>query len=163
MGLALPNLDRIGFKTVSGFVLLRDGEKLTPQKANYYGYNLSGIVYPRTGTSDLGLEGHFISPVDIYKPITDSEVAVPSDMMAIGDSFYGGAEFPRGKLGKGTPADNMLTYGNTLIRHQGRANVVFCDGHVESPTLQFLFEDTSDAALVRWNRDHQPHREKLSP
>jgi hypothetical protein len=34
---------------------------------------------------------------------------------------------------------------------------------VESPTLQFLFEDTSDAALSRWNRDHQPHREKLSP
>jgi len=44
-----------------------------------------------------------------------------------------------------------------------KANVVFCDGHVESPTLQFLFEDTSDAALARWNRDHLPHREKLSP
>jgi prepilin-type processing-associated H-X9-DG protein len=48
-------------------------------------------------------------------------------------------------------------------RRQGKANVVFCDGHVESPTLQFLFEDTSDAALSRWNRDHLPHREKLSP
>jgi prepilin-type processing-associated H-X9-DG protein len=56
-----------------------------------------------------------------------------------------------------------LRYGNTLTRHQGKANVVFCDGHVESPTLQFLFEDTSDAALSRWNRDHLPHREKLSP
>jgi prepilin-type processing-associated H-X9-DG protein len=54
--------------------------------------------------------------------------------------------------------------GSFLIaRHQGKANVMFCDGHVESPTLQFLFEDTSDAALVRWNRDHLPHREKLSP
>jgi len=45
---------------------------------------------------------------------------------------------------------------------KGKANVVFCDGHVESPTLQFLFEDTSDASLSRWNRDHLPHREKLS-
>jgi hypothetical protein len=44
-----------------------------------------------------------------------------------------------------------------------KANVVFCAGHVESPTLQFLFEDTRDAALARWNRDHLPHREKLSP
>ena len=44
---------------------------------------------------------------------------------------------------------------------KGKANVVFCDGHVESPTLKFLFEDTSDAALVRWNLDHLPHREKL--
>jgi hypothetical protein len=33
----------------------------------------------------------------------------------------------------------------------------------KSPTLSFLFADTSDAALSRWNRDHQPHREKPSP
>jgi prepilin-type processing-associated H-X9-DG protein len=45
----------------------------------------------------------------------------------------------------------------------GKANVVFCDGQVESPTLQFLFADTSDAALGRWNRDHLPHRERLAP
>ena len=49
------------------------------------------------------------------------------------------------------------------LRHQNKANVVFCDGHVESPTLNFLFADTSDAALSRWNRDHQPHRERLVP
>lgn len=48
-------------------------------------------------------------------------------------------------------------------RHQGKANVVICDGHAESPTLQFLFDDTRAAALSRWNRDHLPHREKLSP
>jgi hypothetical protein len=46
--------------------------------------------------------------------------------------------------------------------------VVLCDGHVESPTLKFLFEDTSDAALARWKSlqtatNHLPHREKLSP
>jgi hypothetical protein len=29
--------------------------------------------------------------------------------------------------------------------------------------LEFLFEDTSEVALARWNRDHLPHREKLSP
>jgi prepilin-type processing-associated H-X9-DG protein len=52
---------------------------------------------------------------------------------------------------------------HALLKFVGKANVVFCDGHVESPTLKFLFEDTSDAALVRWNRDHLPHREKLSP
>ena len=46
---------------------------------------------------------------------------------------------------------------------KGKANVVFCAGHLESPTLNFLFADTSDAALARWNRDHLPHREKLSP
>jgi hypothetical protein len=38
----------------------------------------------------------------------------------------------------------------------------FCDSQVELPTLKFLFADTSDAALRRWNRDHQPHRERLA-
>ena len=81
-------------------------------------------------------------------------------MMAIGDSF---ATASLGlSLGLISP-QKIRNINGMLSRHQGRANVVFCDGHVESPTLQFLFEDTSDAALVRWNRDHQPHREKLSP
>jgi prepilin-type processing-associated H-X9-DG protein len=48
-------------------------------------------------------------------------------------------------------------------RHQDKAKVLFCDGHVESPTLQFLFEDTGDEALSPWNRDHLPHLEKLAP
>jgi prepilin-type processing-associated H-X9-DG protein len=63
----------------------------------------------------------------------------------------------------GLALQGFLTDNSTYARHQGKANVVFCDGHVESPTLQFLFEDTSDEALSRWNRDHLPHREKLSP
>jgi prepilin-type processing-associated H-X9-DG protein/prepilin-type N-terminal cleavage/methylation domain-containing protein len=128
-----------------------------------YGYNTLGIlpVGAMNRTDNYGLQGHFVSPVDIYTPITDSEVAVPSDMMAIGDSFYGGIELLRGKLGQGTPAEDMLACGNVLARHQGKANVLFCDGHVESPKLKFLFADTSDAALVRWNRDHLPHRDRL--
>jgi prepilin-type processing-associated H-X9-DG protein len=98
--------------------------------------------------------------------VSESEVANPSDMMAIGDGFYGG----NGVLHEGWHL--WRTYGFTdylgstkssYARHQGKANVVFCDGHVESPTLPFLFTDTSDAALSRWNRDHQPHRELLAP
>jgi len=83
-----------------------------------------------------------------------SEVVVPSDMMAIGDCFEANFLLRRSSI------EFFESCGNVLTRHQGKANVVFCDGHVESPTLNFLFEDTSDTALVRWNRDHQPHRAK---
>ncbi len=76
-------------------------------------------------------------------------------MMAIGDCFEANAMLMRRNLSW------LEDFGNTLTRHQGKANVVFCDGHVESPTLNFLFVDTNSAALVRWNRDHQPHPEKL--
>ena len=118
----------------------------------YYGYNAFGMLPVGNNTNTPGLLGHGTENQSIRTPIRDSEVLAPTDMMAIADS------------------DDMafmrsLDYDfyHRVLRHGNKANVVFCDGHVESPTLQFLFADTSDAALVRWNRDHLPHREKLSP
>lgn len=127
----------------------------TDAEAAYYAYNSFGLGNNRTNS--LGLSGHFLSDSDVYVPVRESEVIVPSDMMAIGDSFAGDVGLMRENL------DYLKGEGNTVARHQGRANVVFCDGHVESPTLQSLFVDTGDEALSRWNRDHLPHREKLSP
>jgi prepilin-type processing-associated H-X9-DG protein len=89
---------------------------------------------------------------ELFTPVAESQVAAPSDMMAIGDSVS--MTFMRILYSKDSESGK---------RHNNKLNVVFCDGHVESPTLKFLFEDTGDAALVRWNRDHLPHREKLSP
>jgi prepilin-type processing-associated H-X9-DG protein/prepilin-type N-terminal cleavage/methylation domain-containing protein len=123
-----------------------------------YGYNC-GNVDPNDldYTNWPGLGGLYSRVSHTFIPIPESDVIAPSDMMAIGDSFDGTIILSRVAV-----AENAK-YGNILTRHQGNANVVFCDGHVESPTLQFLFEDTSDDALSRWNRDHLPHREKLSP
>ena len=125
-----------------------------------YGYNWCGLN-SAGNTGSLGLGGRNISTLGpLPPPVGESEIIAPSDMMAIGDEFDGDNVIQRAMwiyTGKSSRT------GNTFARHQGKANVVFCDGHVESPTLQFLFEDTSDAALVRWNRDHLPHREKLAP
>ena len=126
-----------------------------------YGYNSYGLNYIANGgawVGSLGLSGHYDSNSSSYTPINESEIASPTEMIAIADGFTGGVAFEHENLVELTDFN-----GNTPVRHQGKANVVFCDGHVESPTLQFLFEDNSDAALVRWNRDHLPHREKLSP
>ena len=137
-----------GVKTSSSF----------PAEGQYgsYGYNSFGMRPPPSGDA-LGLGGHIlktgagISP----PPVTETEVVQPSQMMAIGETFSGGIDFLRFDL------QHLEQAYNAPSRHQGKANVVFCDGHVESPTLQFLFENTSDAALVRWNRDHLPHRDRL--
>lgn len=37
--------------------------------------------------------------------------------------------------------------------------MAFCDGHVESQTIQFLFIDKNDETLRQWNRDNEPHWE----
>jgi len=131
-----------------------------------YGYNAYGMNRASGDPSSLGLGGHS-SRLSDYSPVNESEVVSPSEMIALGDGFSGDKGIIRDGGG-----DMSRAYGTTdfrgstaraYARHQGQANVVFCDGHVESPTLKFLFEDTSDAALARWNRDHLPHREKLSP
>lgn len=135
----------------------------------YYGYNVDGFR-SNTETNSLGLGGHYIwigPDFPKYSPVNEFEVFSPSEMMALGDGLIGGNNVISDGTSVLRRTDVVQDYlGSTkraYARHQGKANVVFCDGHVESPTLQFLFEDTSDAALVRWNRDHLPHREKLSP
>jgi prepilin-type processing-associated H-X9-DG protein/prepilin-type N-terminal cleavage/methylation domain-containing protein len=147
-----------------------------PESKGYlsYGYNAYGMTLS-TDTNSLGLGGHRVwdpprnpnGPDTPAPSVTESEVINPAEMMAIGDSFYGDNNIINdGRLAIGRTRGLRDEFGSTKrshTRHQGKANVVFCDGHVESPTLKFLFEDTSDAALVRWNRDHLPHREKLSP
>jgi prepilin-type N-terminal cleavage/methylation domain-containing protein/prepilin-type processing-associated H-X9-DG protein len=125
-----------------------------------YGYNGYGLSSAKD-TNILGLGGHKPIAGAFAPPVSESEIATPSEMIAIGDGFKGG----NGAVVDGVFAlwrtyqaqDYLSSTKRSYSRHKGNANVVFCDGHVESPTLRFLFEDTSDAALVRWNRDHLPH------
>lgn len=120
-----------------------------------YSYNACGVSGLNPRNQYLGLSGQPISRAEGCVPIKESEVVCPSDTMAMGDSFDGDHVFGRGFL---THKENV---GFASSRHAGKVDIVFCDGHVESPPLKMVFEDTNDAALVRWNRDHQPHRERL--
>ena len=129
----------------------REESNLPADEIDSYGYNAYGVG--GNFTNSPGLLGHLIPPHFGFAGIGESEVFAPSEMMAIGDSLNGSSYFGRWP---------HLAHSKTPpSRHQGKANVVFCDGHVESPTIQFLFEDTSDYALSRWNRDHLPHRDRL--
>lgn len=133
-----------------------------------YGYNSYGMsAISDTIMFGLGEHGGHRINGTFAPPVTESEIANPSEMMAIGDGFKGDHKI----IVDGVfilwriygLKDEFGSTKRSYSRHQGKANVVFCDGHVESPTLKFLFENTSDDALRRWNRDHLPHREKLSP
>lgn len=116
------------------------------------GYNGPAAMNPKYAA--LGLYGAYHPGSLSITPVAESEVVSPSQMMAVGDSVVGGLDFMRQDL-------KYLEQHGASARHRGRLNVVSCDGHVESPTLKFLFQDTSDDALSRWNRDHQPHRDRL--
>jgi prepilin-type processing-associated H-X9-DG protein len=136
-----------------------------PEIAGYvdYGYNLWGIS-PPSDPSPLGLGGLQRSNA---QPVLGSAIIKPADTLALGDGFSGA----KGVLQDGayflwrTPRleDYPGSTARSNSRHQGRANVIFCDGHVEALSLRTMFTDDSDSSLQRWNRDHEPHREKLAP
>lgn len=135
-----------------------------------YGYNAYGLS-ANSSTKNLGLGGHYgwhAGPDgSMAPPVKDSEVTSPSQLVELGDGFEGGKGIVRDGVGllhrNGRVQDYLGSTKRSYSRHRGKANLVFCDGHVESPTLKSLFDDTSDSALARWNRDHQPHRDQLSP
>lgn len=107
-----------------------------------YGYNCNGMS-PRTASNSFGLGGQHISIIGSQRSlpaISQSEVAIPSDMMEIGDGFKGG-----GSVIQDGWQYLWRTYGvqevngwigstkRAYSRHQGKVNVVFCDGHVNRP------------------------------
>jgi len=116
-----------------------------------YGFNICGTA--KSGPAGLGL-GAEIGPqpegTTTYRPVRESEVAIPGDMIATGDYLESSSQ--HGEIAFHYP----LTFVSN--RHSGGGNVVFCDGHVEYGK-QAAWMKASDSARKRWNRDHQPHPE----
>ena len=149
-----------------------------------YGYNANGVQF---GLSPLGLGGYLTDPsnTNSIKVITDSTVVAPTDMVELGDAnlmwvlppilqaFYGITGpvsydgYARLDISSRDTTENPGFGGSAGIlqatrqRHRGRFNVVFCDGHLESPTDALLFQKT-DLGLSRWNNDHLPHANLLT-
>ena len=112
-----------------------------------YGYNAFGSLSIGNVTNNLGLLGHYSESSQSLTPIREAEVANSAGMIAIGEADV--VTFMR-----------ALNYDlvSGLPRHQGKLNVLFCDGHVEGLKPTSLFTETSDVALSLWNRDHTSHR-----
>lgn len=136
-----------------------------------YGYNSQGFAIngtnglPVSGTDWNGLGGNALAMFDLAnppKPILESEVVQPSEMIALGDGMVGWKDTIRDGthvLGRTTQAVEFHgSSARSRKRHQGSANIVFADGHLERISLESLFAEDSDLALRRWNRNNQPVR-----
>jgi prepilin-type N-terminal cleavage/methylation domain-containing protein/prepilin-type processing-associated H-X9-DG protein len=147
------------------------GEPTTPHgnfvnSFSSYGYNAQGASVGTRGfnATRLGLGPGY--PVDIYGSfhplVRDQDVAVPSDMIAIGDGFE---PYDRGKTKESSWLSRWTTWAHfggepgdqAYRRHEGNLNLLFCDGHVEAHPVKKIFYDQSDVWLSRFNRDHLPH------
>lgn len=126
-----------------------------------YGYNEKGTGWIPGAVQDLGLGARRLrGPPQTYGPgpiiwIKESRVRVPSDMIAIADSY----EEAKGSSTMIYPEDPwMPELANFGSVHNHGANVAFCDGHVEYGKTKNWIKPT-DAGRRRWNNDNQPHPE----
>ncbi len=136
------------------------------QPVGSYGYNIGGVG-ANWSQQDLGLGGgvNMVHPqiIGTHEP----RVRVSDDMIALGDAYAAdnsGRIWPdHGVVGINFRGINSGLTDQANKRHHGKLNIVFCDGHTLAPKVQALLFNHSDEALRRWNNDHEPHRELLSP
>lgn len=127
-----------------------------------YAYNASGTAKLQSA-SNLGLGGYVN---DGFRATSESRVLAPADLIAVGDVAAGPTTelppgFPIRKTFAGASNFDICSTNRTLwpgIGHNGRANMLFCDGHVESDR-QARWIAASESFRRRWNNDHLPHTE----
>jgi len=136
-----------------------DGKSILYEQG--YGYNALGTAWHGTSQGALGLgriwrgrtdfDGRVIS--DETLEVSPLIVQAPSEMIAIADTEHEWADAISPYF---LPEDNhFFSIGNL---HNGGANAVFCDGHVEY-AKQSKWVEASETARKRWNNDNEPHPE----
>lgn len=140
-----------------------------------YRYNANGLFLRKPGPAaewrDLGLGGVSLGG-GLQIPVPEGDVRAPSNMLGIADRFesmedgslQAGSSNPliRDYPFPGRAAESRRRADNEVRKwHAGVVNAVFCDGHVEGPKLEKIFIDRTDDVLRRWNKDNEPHRERL--
>src|SRR5262249_2725563 len=127
-----------------------------PSDHSSYGYNETGVYpdpIPPSPSGDLGLGGADVAgafpgpPTRI--PLREARVIVPSDMIAVGDL---GLRFKDGhiiSISERIGFDSTASFASsqaeqdvvdvTKKRHGSKANMVFCDGHVEGLRFPGLY------------------------
>ena len=122
-----------------------------------YGYNIHAH----------GLALLVNAPGILPRQVKESDVRVPSRMIAIADSYlierqpekimegHTDLHYIPDKYRRNTPGYKR-EQKETNARHAGRYNVGFCDGHVEKIKYAVLFGDNVEARRI-WNVDHEWH------
>lgn len=121
-----------------------------------FGYNLIGVSDYRWAImrANLGLGGVY-GGFEGPKPLAESSVQRPTEMIALGDIALGR---------RNDWASSWFDILNTsegfwpAKHHNGGANMLFCDGHVEYAKWKHWMAATASARR-RWNYDNEPHQE----
>ena len=127
------------------------------------GYNDWGIHYQNNAESitspQLGLGGDVDGGL-FQGPMKDSKVLRPAQMIMLCDVPSVPQNITPAFNGNCEPADVKTVNGHSACpanRHNFRTDVLFCDGHVESPKRNDLRNPNDDYWRACWNNDNDPH------
>jgi prepilin-type N-terminal cleavage/methylation domain-containing protein/prepilin-type processing-associated H-X9-DG protein len=131
-----------------------------------YAMNASGTA-PFESLLNLGIGGYDKEGKDRRNTL-ENAVQRPSEMIAVGDVMPG-PSFPVSDPETGRTAMMFFAANNfdpcssnpmawPGRSHNGKANMLFADGHVES-ARQTNWVAATETARRRWNNDNQPHPE----
>jgi prepilin-type N-terminal cleavage/methylation domain-containing protein/prepilin-type processing-associated H-X9-DG protein len=132
-------------------------------KVNPYGIkeaSLFSLGYNDWGLSqslDLGMGGDVGS-----RPIKDSNVRRPSDMIAVGEVRTDAASVDFGSNVDPQVSNMQNSQQHNQCpcnRHNYRTDILFADGHVESPKRNDVIDPNNGQWRARWNNDNDPHTE----
>ena len=139
-------------------------------KNSYFGlgYNDWGIHCVKgndqpTQNPQLGLGGD-VDGTWYQGPVKDSMVRKPTEMIWICDvpSLPANSAVTPGFNANADPACTSSAIGHSACpsnRHDYRTDVLFCDGHVESPLRNDLRDTRNLYWRARWDNDNDPHTE----
>ena len=141
-----------GFLWFPGAILYNGGS---------YGYNGFGTRSTKyvwvSGGDMLGIGGDkSVDTNNFLEPVSPARVRASADMIAIGDSMITAIQ--------ATPGIYLTLLDGGRVapeRHNGGANIAFCDGHVENMQNSKLVEPT-ETARRRWNNDNEPHMDEIN-
>jgi prepilin-type N-terminal cleavage/methylation domain-containing protein/prepilin-type processing-associated H-X9-DG protein len=129
------------------------------------GYNDWGIHFQGGSEAvtkpQLGLGGDVDGGLT-QGPIRDSAVKVPTSMIMICDVPSVPQNVSPAFNGNCEPADVKTLSGHSACpanRPKYRTDVLFCDGHVESPKRNDLRSPNNPTWRASWNNDNNPHLE----
>lgn len=118
------------------------------------GYNDWGLG--SRATPQLGLGGDVDG--NMYKGVVrDTGIVAPAQMIMMGDTRALAKNY--GWEGDIDPTQQPQWPSN---RHNGRTDILFCDGHFEKPRRRLLVNLSQPSAATwraRWNNDNSPHWE----
>jgi prepilin-type N-terminal cleavage/methylation domain-containing protein/prepilin-type processing-associated H-X9-DG protein len=122
---------------------------ITTDKTRFsYGYNDWGL--------DRGMNLGIGGDIDDNKPVRDSMVRRPSDMIAVGDSkvdgHWDGTIDPNTSNG-----DNVKGEQWPSNRHNRSTDLMFADGHAETARRRDVIDPENRTWRARWNNDGSAH------